>query len=300
MTFPRSLEETPAAPYYPPVDGRSVYGERQLIGYRWFDRTGIEPLFPFGHGLGYTTFTIAPRRVTGSAGGGASVRRRRGQHRRARGPRGRPGLRRADRRRRPPPAAPARRLQPCATRPGRHGVRRDRTAGARGSRCGATAPGSRPRRRSGSWVGRSSRATSPTPGRSPARAASRSARGRRRRAPRWSARTACEPKKPLCADSGDGWADSMTWWRAASSSCLLAPGVPAPEDEHHRVRLGVDGPDHLVGERLPALALVRRRRACPHGQRGVEQQHALACPALEVAVLRHRDAEVVVAAPCRC
>jgi beta-glucosidase len=73
VTFPRSLDETPAAPYYPPVDGRSVYGERQLIGYRWFDRTGVEPLFPFGHGLGYTTFTITPRRVTGSAGGGASV-----------------------------------------------------------------------------------------------------------------------------------------------------------------------------------------------------------------------------------
>ena len=71
VTFPRSLDETPAAPYYPPVDGRSVYGERQLIGYRWFDRTGVEPLFPFGHGLGYTTFTIAPvaslgRRATAS------------------------------------------------------------------------------------------------------------------------------------------------------------------------------------------------------------------------------------------
>ncbi len=73
VTFPRSLDETPAAPYYPPVDGRSVYGERQLIGYRWFDRTGVEPLFPFGHGLGYTTFTIAPVDVTGSPGDGVTV-----------------------------------------------------------------------------------------------------------------------------------------------------------------------------------------------------------------------------------
>jgi beta-glucosidase len=73
VTFPRSLDETPAAPYYPPIDGRSVYGERQLIGYRWFDRTGIEPLFPFGHGLGYTTFSITPRRVAGSTADGATV-----------------------------------------------------------------------------------------------------------------------------------------------------------------------------------------------------------------------------------
>ena len=73
VTFPRSLDETPAAPYYPPVDERSVYGERQLIGYRWFDRTGVEPLFPFGHGLGYATFTIAPVHVTGSPGDGVTV-----------------------------------------------------------------------------------------------------------------------------------------------------------------------------------------------------------------------------------
>jgi beta-glucosidase len=66
VTFPVSLDETPAAPYYPAINGRSVYGERQLIGYRWFDRTGVEPLFPFGHGLGYTTFTISPVGLTGS------------------------------------------------------------------------------------------------------------------------------------------------------------------------------------------------------------------------------------------
>ena len=73
VTFPRSLDETPAAPYYPPVDGRSVYGERQLIGYRWFDRTGVQPLFAFGHGLGYTTFTISPIEVTGVPSDGVTV-----------------------------------------------------------------------------------------------------------------------------------------------------------------------------------------------------------------------------------
>ena len=73
VTFPRNLDETPAAPYYPAVDGRSVYGERQLIGYRWFDRTGVEPLFPFGHGLGYTTFTIAPVGISGSPSDGVEA-----------------------------------------------------------------------------------------------------------------------------------------------------------------------------------------------------------------------------------
>ena len=73
VTFPRNLDETPAAPYYPPVDGRSVYGERQLIGYRWFDRTGVEPLFPFGHGLGYATLTVTPVDIAGAIGSGVTV-----------------------------------------------------------------------------------------------------------------------------------------------------------------------------------------------------------------------------------
>ena len=50
-----------------------------------------------------------------------------------------------------------------------------------------------------------------------------------------------EPKKPLWADSGDGWADSMIVWRDVSIERLLAAGVAAPQDEHDRVVLGVDG-----------------------------------------------------------
>jgi beta-glucosidase len=52
-TFPRRLEDAAAWAHYPPVDGVQRYDEGFGIGYRGHDRSGIEPLFPFGHGLSY-------------------------------------------------------------------------------------------------------------------------------------------------------------------------------------------------------------------------------------------------------
>ena len=34
------------------------YGEGPLVGYRYYDSRHVEPMFPFGHGLSYTTFTF--------------------------------------------------------------------------------------------------------------------------------------------------------------------------------------------------------------------------------------------------
>jgi beta-glucosidase len=73
ITIPASLEDTPAFHHHPGRDGRAVYAEGAFIGHRWYDREGIAPRFPFGHGLGYTTFEIQPVGMSGSTADGASV-----------------------------------------------------------------------------------------------------------------------------------------------------------------------------------------------------------------------------------
>jgi beta-glucosidase len=55
-TFPVCLEQTPAFPDFPSRSGRAMYGEGLFVGYRHYDLRRIEPLFPFGFGLSYTTF----------------------------------------------------------------------------------------------------------------------------------------------------------------------------------------------------------------------------------------------------
>jgi beta-glucosidase len=55
-TFPKRLEDTPAFFNYPGESGQMLYGEGIFVGYRGYDARDVEPLFPFGHGLSYTTF----------------------------------------------------------------------------------------------------------------------------------------------------------------------------------------------------------------------------------------------------
>jgi beta-glucosidase len=62
VTFPRRYEDNPPVINYP--GGREVhYGEGIFVGYRYYDYKGIEPLFPFGFGLSYTTFEYSDLRV---------------------------------------------------------------------------------------------------------------------------------------------------------------------------------------------------------------------------------------------
>ena len=55
-TFPVRLEDTPAYLNYPGEAHNVIYGERFFVGYRYYDKKKIKPLFPFGYGLSYTTF----------------------------------------------------------------------------------------------------------------------------------------------------------------------------------------------------------------------------------------------------
>lgn len=58
ITFPADESQTPIQEpeQYPGVDGVATYSEELLVGYRWYAERGIEPVYPFGHGLGYTSF----------------------------------------------------------------------------------------------------------------------------------------------------------------------------------------------------------------------------------------------------
>jgi beta-glucosidase len=57
-----------------PVAGVLRYDEGIFAGYRGYDRDGREPLFPFGHGLGYTDWEYLALEAERPAGGGATVR----------------------------------------------------------------------------------------------------------------------------------------------------------------------------------------------------------------------------------
>ena len=62
-TFPKNLSDTPAYSTYPGKDLQMDYEEGLFIGYRWYDREEIDPLFAFGHGLSYTTFDYSNLRA---------------------------------------------------------------------------------------------------------------------------------------------------------------------------------------------------------------------------------------------
>ncbi|HEV2703718.1 MAG TPA: glycoside hydrolase family 3 C-terminal domain-containing protein [Steroidobacteraceae bacterium] len=71
VTFPRDATQGPATHWWEyPGDGRDVdYSEGVLVGYRWYDAHAQEPLFAFGHGLSYTTFSFSDLKITGTGAG---------------------------------------------------------------------------------------------------------------------------------------------------------------------------------------------------------------------------------------
>ncbi len=64
QTFPLRLEDNPAYINYPGENGRVYYGERIFVGYRYYEKKNVAPLFPFGHGLSYTSFSYDNLRLS--------------------------------------------------------------------------------------------------------------------------------------------------------------------------------------------------------------------------------------------
>ncbi len=63
QTFPVRWADNPAhsqdREVYPGLEGKVRYEEGIFVGYRHYDRVGMTPLFPFGFGLGYTSFALS-------------------------------------------------------------------------------------------------------------------------------------------------------------------------------------------------------------------------------------------------
>jgi beta-glucosidase len=93
VSFDRSWEENPSAAYYYPVkgaddvlhvtetDGRKVdyviphvkYDDGLMVGYRYWTTTGKHPLYPFGFGLSYTSFSFSKLQAPATAASGSTV-----------------------------------------------------------------------------------------------------------------------------------------------------------------------------------------------------------------------------------
>jgi beta-glucosidase len=93
VSFDHSWEENPSEPYYYPVKGADTtlhvieegrppvdyviphvkYEDKLLVGYRYWTTTGKHPLFPFGFGLSYTTFSFANLQLPATTSAGSTV-----------------------------------------------------------------------------------------------------------------------------------------------------------------------------------------------------------------------------------
>lgn len=63
VSFPKRWEDSPAYGHYPGENLKVDYAEGIYVGYRYFDTKNVEPQFPFGYGLSYTTFEYSDLKV---------------------------------------------------------------------------------------------------------------------------------------------------------------------------------------------------------------------------------------------
>ncbi|MGO8720880.1 MAG: glycoside hydrolase family 3 C-terminal domain-containing protein [Acidobacteriaceae bacterium] len=78
LTFPGTATEIPTSTreQWPGINGTSTYSEDLDVGYRWYDANHVQPLFPFGFGLSYTTFRLSDLSATPKKIGGADSDRK--------------------------------------------------------------------------------------------------------------------------------------------------------------------------------------------------------------------------------
>lgn len=79
VSFERALEDNPSTRWFhadwtKPQPYPVQYGEGIFMGYRGMDQAGTEPLFPFGHGLSYTTFEYGEFHLLPAEKGAVRVR----------------------------------------------------------------------------------------------------------------------------------------------------------------------------------------------------------------------------------
>ena len=68
LSFPKRVQDNPAYLNYRTEGGRVIYGEDVYVGYRYYEYIDLAVLFPFGHGLSYTTFDMSSLSVTETDG----------------------------------------------------------------------------------------------------------------------------------------------------------------------------------------------------------------------------------------
>jgi beta-glucosidase len=93
VSFERSWEENPSSSLYYPIKGADTslhvtedghpavdyviphvkYSDKLMVGYRYWTTTGKHPLFPFGFGLSYTTFSFSKIDAPATAASGSTV-----------------------------------------------------------------------------------------------------------------------------------------------------------------------------------------------------------------------------------
>ena len=64
VSLPKRFEDSPAAANYPGENLRVDYKEGIYVGYRYYDTKNVEPQFPFGFGLSYTSFAYSDLKVS--------------------------------------------------------------------------------------------------------------------------------------------------------------------------------------------------------------------------------------------